>query len=64
MSFTDFTSTETLARCGVWNYEALTMLDGVIDSSIFTFTPSTKTLTFQTNVLSKVGTYTIKIKGY
>jgi hypothetical protein len=53
-----------MPTCGIWVYDAVTTINGLIDSSIFRFDSATKILTFQTNDRSKVGTYTIKIRGY
>ena len=58
-----FTFTEDIGTCGSFIFTCTDNSGNLIDTSIFTFDSTTPKITVQTNLLSDVGTYNLKVIG-
>ena len=67
LSWTDtaeVTSTQPTSRCGAWSYSLTQSNSAPLDTDVFTVDSVAKSLTIQTNDLSKETTYTILVTAW
>ena len=58
-----FTFSRNIGTCGSFTYTCTDNLGNPIDTSIFTFNSATPSITVQTNLVSHVNTYNLKVIG-